>query len=675
MDVHPYNILAVTFTNKAAREMESRVQELVGQNTRGLTLGTFHATCARILRIEAEHLPFQSNYVIFDTDDQLSVVKRALLDLNLDKKRYQPQSVLASISNAKNELLLPDEFVPDNYRDEVIKRIYTRYQEMLLANNGLDFDDLLLWTARLLEEVTQVREKYARRYEHVLVDEFQDTNLAQYRLLHHLASVHRNIFVVGDVDQSIYAWRGADYRNVLRFERDFPETQVILLEQNYRSTQAILDVAMSIIDRNPNRTPKKLVTDRGFGEKITLHETYDDREESNFVVENIARYVASNQSQPGDFAVMYRTNAQSRLLEEAFLQANVPYKLVGAQRFYGRREIKDLIAYLRIAHNPNDEISLARVINVPARGIGTKSVIALRTVAQQAGISPGELLLDLGKGKSAHLVAFQNRMGISLSKFGTLLLGWREIKDDITPLQLLDQIIEDTGYRDYIDDGSDEGRDRWENVMELRRLADEFKVDGLDPFLERVALVSDQDTLDSNYNVPTLLTLHAAKGLEFPTVFIVGLSDGTLPHVRSFDDPESMQEERRLFYVGITRAMDRLFLILPLNRSAFGYSEPVDESRFLKDIPDELIKESTRSKRISRVTRSSALRWEKSEPQTTTRSEPQYQAGATVMHPVWGEGLVLNSRIQDDDEIVDVFFAGEGLKRLAASLARLEIKN
>jgi DNA helicase-2/ATP-dependent DNA helicase PcrA len=432
---------------------------------------------------------------------------------------------------------------------------------------------------------------------------------------------------------------------------------------------------MSIIDRNPNRTPKKLVTDRGFGEKITLHETYDDREESNFVVENIARYVASNQSQPGDFAVMYRTNAQSRLLEEAFLQANVPYKLVGAQRFYGRREIKDLIAYLRIAHNPNDEISLARVINVPARGIGTKSVIALRTVAQQAGISPGELLLDLGKGKSAHLVAFQNRMGISLSKFGTLLLGWREIKDDITPLQLLDQIIEDTGYRDYIDDGSDEGRDRWENVMELRRLADEFKVDGLDPFLERVALVSDQDTLDSNYNVPTLLTLHAAKGLEFPTVFIVGLSDGTLPHVRSFDDPESMQEERRLFYVGITRAMDRLFLILPLNRSAFGYSEPVDESRFLKDIPDELIKESTRSKRISRVTRSSALRWEKSEPQTTTRSEPQYQAGATVMHPVWGEGLVLNSRIQDDDEIVDVFFAGEGLKRLAASLARLEIKN
>ncbi|MGW8142838.1 MAG: ATP-dependent helicase [Anaerolineales bacterium] len=675
MGVQPYHILAVTFTNKAAREMENRVQELVGENTRGLTLGTFHATCARILRIEADLLPFQSNYVIFDTDDQLSVVKRALLDLNLDKKRYQPQSVLATISKAKNELLLPDEFFPDNYRGEVVKRIYTRYQDMLLANNGLDFDDLLLWTARLLEDVPQVRDKYARRYEHVLVDEFQDTNFAQYRLLHHLASYHQNIFVVGDADQSIYAWRGADYRNVLRFERDFPETEVILLEQNYRSTQAILDVAMSIIDRNPNRTPKKLVTQRGFGEKIILHETYDDREEANYVVEKIARFVATNQSQPGDFAVMYRTNAQSRLLEEAFLQANLPYKLVGAQRFYGRREIKDMIAYLRLAHNLNDEISLARVINVPARGIGTKSVIALRTVAQKAGISPGELLLELGKEDSVHIEAFQNRMGGSLSKFGNYLLAWREALGKITPLELLDQIIEDIGYRDYIDDGSDEGRDRWDNVMELRRLADEFKATGLEPFLERVALVSDQDTLDSNNNVPTLLTLHAAKGLEFPTVFIVGLSDGILPHIRSFDEPESMEEERRLFYVGITRAKNRLLLTLPLNRSAFGYSEPVDESRFISDIPDELIKDGPHTIRQRRVIRSSVLQWDKSDSPTVNKDEPTYQAGLTVMHPVWGEGLVLNSRMQDDDEIVDVFFAGEGLKRLAASLAKLEIKH
>jgi DNA helicase-2/ATP-dependent DNA helicase PcrA len=674
LGVRPYHILAVTFTNKAAREMENRVVEIVGSQLRGLTLGTFHATCARILRREAEHLPFQSNYVIFDTDDQISVVKRALLDLNLDKKRYQPQSVLASISNAKNELLLPDEFPVLNYRDEVVKRIFTRYQELLLANNGLDFDDLLLWTARLLEDVPEVREKYARRYEHVLVDEFQDTNLAQYRLLRHLASVHNNIFVVGDADQSIYAWRGADYRNVLRLERDYPETQVVLLEQNYRSTQTILDVAMAVIDRNSQRTPKKLTTLRGVGEKIVLHETYDDREEAIYVVDNIAKLVASQRADPGDFAIMYRTNAQSRLLEEAFLQANLPYKLVGAQRFYGRREVKDLIAYLRLAHNPNDDLSLSRVINVPARGIGTKSLIALRTNAQKVGMSPGEMILELGSGSSRHLEAFRSRMGLSLSKFGSLLDSWLVKRIELTPLELMDLIIDDTGYREYIDDGSDEGRDRWDNVMELRRLADEFSQSSLGAFLERVALVSDQDTLQENGKVPTLLTLHAAKGLEFQTVFIVGLSDGTLPHVRSFDDSEGLEEERRLFYVGITRAKDRLYLVLPLNRSSFGYSEPVDESRFLRDIPDELIQDSDRSKRQSRITRSGVLRWEGRDKTDTIAVEPQYQAGATVLHPVWGEGLVLNSRLQDDDEIVDVFFAGEGLKRLAASLANLELK-
>jgi DNA helicase-2/ATP-dependent DNA helicase PcrA len=372
--------------------------------------------------------------------------------------------------------------------------------------------------------------------------------------------------------------------------------------------------------------------------------------------------------------VMYRTNAQSRLLEEAFLQASLPYKLVGAQRFYGRREVKDIIAYLRLVHNLNDEFSLTRVINVPTRGIGNKSVIALRTIAQQSGISPGEMLLEISEQDSQYLESFQKRMGFSLSKFGLMLHKWRSIQDRSTPLELMDHIIEDTGYRAHIDDGTDDGNDRWENIMELRRLAGDFKELSLDAFLERVALVSDQDTLDSNLDVPTLLTLHAAKGLEFKVVFIVGLSDGTLPHFRSFDEPEGRQEERRLFYVGITRAMDRLFLILPLNRTSFGYSEPVDESRFLGDIPEELISGSPRSKYRTRMTRTSATRWERREPVAETSSEPQYQAGTTVMHPTWGEGLVLNSRIQDDDEIVDVFFAGEGLKRLAASLARLEIK-
>jgi DNA helicase-2/ATP-dependent DNA helicase PcrA len=674
MGIRPYHILAVTFTNKAAREMESRVVDLVGSQLRGLTLGTFHATCARILRIEDEYLPIQSNYVIFDTDDQLSVVKRAIEDLNLDNKRYRPQSVLASISNAKNELLLPEEFSVNNYLDEVVKRVYIRYQELLLVSNAVDFDDLLLWTAYLLEDIPEVREKYARRYEHVLVDEFQDTNLAQYRLLRQLASIHNNIFVVGDADQSIYAWRGADYRNVLRFERDYHDTQVILLEKNYRSTQTILNVAMSVIDRNPHRTPKQLNTSRGDGEKVILHETYDDREEATYVVGKIAELVARRQKKPGDFAVMYRTNAQSRLLEEAFLHANLPYKLVGAQRFYGRREIKDVIAYLRLAHNPNDEVSLARIINVPSRGIGTKSVIALRTQAQKAVLSPGELLIELGKGNSHHLGSFQSQMGYSLSRFGGLLADWQGIQSDMPPLELMDRILEDTAYREFIDDGTDEGRDRWENVMELRRLADEFSEGGLGAFLERIALVSDQDTMETDGKVPTLLTLHAAKGLEFPIVFIVGLSDGMLPHIRSFDEPEAMQEERRLFYVGITRAKDHLYLVLPLNRSSFGYSEPVDESRFLSDIPGELLGGSESRKDRLRNIRSRATLWDGLASSSVPVIESKYKAGAKVLHPIWGEGMVLNSRIQDDDEIVDVFFEGKiGLKRLAVSLAKLEL--
>lgn len=672
--VRPYNILAVTFTNKAAREMEERVSRLVGDRTQGLTLGTFHATCARILRREAEYLPFNSNYVIFDTDDQLSVVKRALADLNIDHKRYAPQSVLAGISRAKNELILADEFAPQNYREEVIKRLYTRYQELLLVNNALDFDDLLLWTARLLEDEESVRRKYGQRFENILVDEFQDTNLAQYRLLNQLASVHRNIFVVGDADQSIYAWRGADYRNVLRFERDYPNAQVILLEQNYRSTQTILDVAMAVIDRNPDRTVKKLFTDRGRGEKIVLQETYDDREEANYVVDAIARLISNGQASPGDFAVMYRTNAQSRLLEEAFLQANLPYKLVGAQRFYGRREVKDIIAYLRLIHNLNDEFSLTRIINVPARGIGEKSLLALRTTAQQVGLSPADFLLEIGDQKSPHLESFQKRMGISLSRFGLMLQDWHMIHSELSPLEMMDKIIEDIGYRGYIDDGTDDGVERWENIQELRRLAGDYKTLGLNEFLERVALISDQDTLDSNQDVPTLLTLHAAKGLEFRNVFIIGLNEGILPHFRSLDEPEDRQEERRLFYVGITRAMDRLYLVSPLNRTSFGYSEPVEESRFLQDIPEELIAGRIRSKYQTQQTRASVTNWNRKTNFVEERKEPQFQAGTTVMHPTWGEGLVLNSRFQDDDEIVDVFFAGEGLKRLAASLARLEIK-
>jgi DNA helicase-2/ATP-dependent DNA helicase PcrA len=677
MGVRPYQILAVTFTNKAAREMESRVAGLLEEQTHGLTLGTFHAICARILRREAEHLPFESNFVIFDSDDQLGLVKRAIEDLNLDEKRYRPQGVHGSISNAKNELILPDEYPVQNYRDEVVSRVYRRYQELLLANNAVDFDDLLLWTAFLLNENVAVREKYARRYEHVLVDEFQDTNMAQYTLLKHLASFHGNIFVVGDTDQSIYAWRGADYRNVLRFEKDYPETQVILLEQNYRSTQSILDVAMAVIDRNPYRTPKRLFTDRGEGVKVTLHETYDDRVEAAFVVDTIASLVVRKQAQPGDFAVMYRTNAQSRLLEEAFLTAGLPYKLVGAQRFYGRREVKDVIAYLRVVHNPNDEVSLTRVVNVPGRGIGAKTVLALRTAAQQAGRSPGSLLMALGQGSEAsQRDGFAGRSGAALAAFGALLNKWSDLADQLNPLALMDQILNDIDYQSHLDDGTEEGQERWENVMELRRLASEFQEEGLEAFLEQVALVSDQDTLEAGANVPTLLTLHAAKGLEYSVVFIVGLNDGTLPHSRSFDDPEAMQEERRLLYVGITRAKDRLYLVTSQNRSSYGYNEPSIPSRFIEDIPVQLLDETQPArapKQARTATGSRPERWHAPGKPAAPAIQQRYQPGVRVLHNVWGEGMVLNSRLQDDDEIVDIFFENVGLKRVAASLAKLEI--
>jgi DNA helicase II / ATP-dependent DNA helicase PcrA len=679
MGVRPYNILAVTFTNKAAREMESRVVSMLGDQTRGLTLGTFHSTCARILRREAEHLPFSSNFVIFDSDDQVSLVKRAVAELNLDDKKYRAAAVLGAISRAKNELILPETFPVVSYRDEVVKRVYLRYQEMLVTNNAVDFDDLLLWVARLLEDVPAVREKYSRRFEHVLVDEFQDTNLAQYVLLKHLASFHGNIFVVGDTDQSIYRWRGADYRNVLRFEKDYPNTQVILLEQNYRSTQTILDAAMAVIDKNPQRTRKKLFTERGAGTKVTFNEAYDERIEASFIVDTIARQVLRKQSRPGDFAIMYRTNAQSRVLEEAFLHAGLPYKLVGAQRFYGRREIKDVIAYLRLVHNPNDEISLGRILNVPSRGIGDKTLGSLRVQAQQSGISPAQLLLDLSDPTSQHREAFSGRAATSLVNFGRMLAEWRALLPGTAPLKLMDQVLEDVDYYSYINDGTDEGQERWENVLELRRLAAEFAEQPLEAFLERVALVSDQDTMEASANVPTLLTLHAAKGLEFPVVFIVGLDDGTLPHSRSFEDVEEMMEERRLLYVGMTRAKDHLYLIYPLHRSTYGFSEPTIPSRFLDDIPFEMLEGDTTSRSgMSLGTSSSRVRaldrWPSPSPTPTRALEQRYRAGARVMHPVWGEGLVLNSKIQDDDEIVDIFFENLGLKRVAASLAKLELK-
>lgn len=674
--VDPYHLMAVTFTNKAASEMGDRISELLGHQTHGVTLGTFHATCARILRIEADNLPVNSNYVIFDADDQIRVVRQVIKDQNLDEKRYRPHSVHASISAAKNELFLPEAFPIQTYRDEVVARVYLDYQKILLSSNAFDFDDLLLWMAILLDDNAQIREKYSQRFHHILVDEFQDTNMAQYTLLKHLASHHNNLFVVGDSDQSIYRWRGADYRNVRRFEEDFSDAEVILLEQNYRSTQNILDAAMAIIDRNINRTPKKLFTERGEGEKIIIRESYDEREQAQQLVETIIQQISEGKASAADFAVMYRTNAQSRHIEEAFLSANMPYKLVGAQRFYGRREVKDIIAYLRIVSNPDDLFSLSRVINTPSRKIGTKTFAELITIAQKKDITPGTMLLQLAGENPPDLELFSKAAGDRLAGFGRLVHKWRGVIDTLPPVEIVDLILGDIDYRTYIEDGSDEGFDRWENVIELRRLASEYQTVGVLSFLEDVALVSDQDTLKSDLEVPTLLTLHSAKGLEFDKVMIIGLNEGILPHQRSFDEPEAMEEERRLFYVGITRAKDRLYLFHSLNRYSFGYFEPLEASRYYRDIPLELRTENGHPLIIPSSERGShkISPWKdiQKERSDSEKLELQYHPGLKVNHPKWGEGLVLNSVLQDDDEVVDIYFEGVGKKKLIASLADLK---
>ena len=681
--VRPWQILAVTFTNKAAKEMQARVKALLpDQATEGIMLGTFHSICARILRREAEHLPIESNFVIFDSDDQERIVKNVIRELNINEKLYRPASVHATISRAKNELIRADDYPALTYRDEVVKRVYAEYQKRLIASNAVDFDDILVYTARLLEENPSVRDKYAQRFRHVLVDEFQDTNLAQYALVKELSSFNRNIFCVGDPDQSIYAWRGADYRNIHRFEQDFPDAQTIFLEQNYRSHQNILDVATGVINRARNRKPKKLFSDRGEGEKIFFYEAPDDYAEASFVVDSIAQLVASRQFEPGDCAVMYRTNAMSRLIEEAFLQARLPYRLVGAQRFYGRREVKDIIGFLRLIHNPADEASLDRIINIPPRGIGEKTLTTLHMVARQNEMQPGMVLIDLARGdQSPHWKSFTGRAALPLSDFGGLLATWRVAAQTLNIPELFDRVVKDLTFKEYIDDQSEEGEDRWENVVELKRLADEYSTRALDEFLENIALISDQDTIAEG-NVPTLLTLHAAKGLEFGAVFIVGLDDGILPHSRSFDDPESMEEERRLFYVGITRAKDKLYLIRSIQRGGRGATEETFPSRYLDDVPADLLVGKTRTGRSP----SSALRigsrgsiletkWQthRTQGQPASVTPAKYRAGTRIKHPSWGEGIVLDSKLQDDDEIVDVVFESVGIKRLSASLANLKI--
>ncbi len=1057
LDVAPWRIMAVTFTNKAAREMRARLEGLLGSShARNLTLGTFHATCARILRREFEAAGIAREYAIFDSDDQRRLIKQALKDLALDDKRYRPQAVHGAISRAKNELIPPEAYTTGSYYGEVVKRIYERYQALLAANGGLDFDDLLMVTVRTFGQNPDVLTKYQERYRYILVDEFQDTNQAQYTLLQQLSGRHHNIFCVADEDQclpsgtiiavpdgvrlveeiregdlvlaaagrcktipatvkqvyqksysgklieihttggcvlratpnhvlfarmgrplnkyyvylmyrydkgyrigttvaarsdgvrkhkvhglsirgnqenadkiwilkvcnfkdealyyeqyfayeygiptmvfhttgrqmrftqdhidrlytsidtrqraqrlmealdlhpdyphhrprgiagnralhrvvvnlslfgdircsttspwhahrislntsdlslkqrmvdqgfsvrqgrrntwyigtcrlsykeasdltkaladagggleirqaafltnakkpggqtlkydfhpaahihpsmfvailqngeivedevseviwsdyegyiydldvdivhnyvadgivvhnSIYAWRGADYRNIRRLRDEHPDLMTILLEQNYRSTQTILDAAHAVIRHNRDRTDKSLFTKRGRGPKITVHEAYDQDDEAQFVADTVAR-LGREGVRPGDCAVMYRTNAQSRAFEDAFIRAGMPYRLVGATRFYARREIKDVIAFLRLIHNPTEGVSMARVINVPPRGIGQKTVAALEVAAQAQDISIYEVLKGIQNSKSPNKLG--TRAQRALISFLDMLEGWIAAREQMTVAQLIDRVLQDTNYSGYLRDGTEEGDDRWANVLELHNVAAEYADLTLTDFLADVALVSDVDSLSSSeVNALTLLTLHSAKGLEFPVVFVTGLEEGILPHSRSFDDAEQMAEERRLTYVGLTRAEDRLFLTYAFMRTRYGESEPSVPSRFLEDIPTNLVSGSWRQKTQS------AARWTTSggfgargtsrgsqstvrylQPDTPQPQAPQsqFRAGQRVRHATFGEGLVIESRLDGSDEMVTVHFERVGLKRLMASYARLE---
>lgn len=717
MRVPPWHIMAVTFTNKAAREMERRVDELLGARPQGLTMGTFHAICVRLLRREVDHLSFyERDFVIYDTDDQLQVVKQALADLNLDDKKFTPGKMLNGISSAKNQLITAAEYMATNYIAEVTRRVYERYQAILQTNNAMDFDDLLMNTVLLYDEHPDVLQQYQERYHHILVDEFQDTNTTQYRLLRLLAGDRNSLFAVGDTDQSIYKWRGADYHNVENLRRDYPDLRMIKLEQNYRSTQLILDAALEVVRHNDDHIPKKLFTQRAGGTKITVREAYNEEDEATTVVNTIQNLMLEGYD-ANDFAVMYRTNAQSRAIEEAFVRARLPYRLVGATQFYKRREIKDLIAYLRVVQNPADEISLGRILNVPTRGIGKQTQQQLYAWANAVGRQPAEALIKLaGDPDIQH--PFTGRAYHALDQFGAMLRDWVGLRERASVGDLLDAILDQINYRVYLDDGTEEGEDRWNNVMEFRGVAGIEEDLSLSEFLQQVALVAETDNLDTDAKAPTLLTLHAAKGLEFPVVFITGLEDGLLPHSRSVDSREDLAEERRLFYVGLTRAKDRLFLSHAFRRTSWGDSSLGVPSRFLADIPEDLIDGvGSGLRRRQSVDRASMwdpdeISWSKparpaSSPtgagllgrqQTNDRANtdssrlptpysreeqpeqarprpasPGYRTGQRVRHAKFGEGTVIESKITGQDEEVSVAFPGVGVKRLAASFANLEI--
>ena len=694
----PQNILTITFTNKAAKELKDRIVNMIGDEGNAVWAMTFHSLCLRILRQEIGLLDYQSNFVIYDTDDQLKVMKQVVSELNLNDKQYPPKGLLDIVSKAKNKLQSPEEFAQlnkDGFQAIAFSRAYALYQKKLKEYNALDFDDLIMLTVKIFKEFPDTRQKWSRRFKYVMVDEYQDTNNAQYILVTYLSSYHNNLCVVGDDDQSIYGWRGADISNILDFEKQFKDTITIKLEQNYRSTSNILDAANAVIKRNSGRKDKALWTDKGKGDLLHRVCVDDGYQEPKFVVKNIKEQLEKGR-QYKDFAVMYRTNAQSRVFEEEFNRARIPYKLVGATSFYKRKEIKDVTAYLQVISNPGDTVSLRRIINVPARGIGDTTIEKMQNYCEENGISLFMALSD------TELLSDLRAVGLKVKAFGEMMHDFREKLMELPVDKLMDYVIEKTGLIKALEEEDTiEAEGRIDNIKEYVNVATQFAeaedIDdkSLQEFLASAQLASDSDAIDDKDDSVLLLTLHSAKGLEFPVVYLVGMEEGVFPGLRSMDDPDEMEEERRLAYVGITRAKEQLYLLNASSRMMYGKTTSNRVSRFEKEIPEELFAEKqqrpapapqaktaysynpfgqTRNAGFGvNISSASDVRksLEKVAPAPVKAGVCTLSAGDKVTHRKFGNGTVLGITPENGDYLVEVAFDQFGMKRMLYSMAKL----
>lgn len=676
--VNPYEILAITFTNKAAKEMKSRVEGLVGDVANRIWLSTFHSFCAKFLRFEIDSfLGYNSNFTIYDTSDSQAVIKAALKALNLDDKYYPVGAMIAAISDAKNKLLFASDFrkqARDFYQQKVAD-VYEYYERELRKNNALDFDDLLLVAVKLLQSNATVLDKYSHRFRYVMIDEYQDTNHAQYVLAKLLASHWKNIAVVGDADQSIYAWRGADIQNILDFEKDYPNCTSIKLEQNYRSTKIILDAANAVIDNNEGRPEKNLWTDKIEGAKIQHFTAQSEHEEAAFIGDTIAKKHDIHDVPYGDMAILYRTNAQSRVLEEALIKRALPYTMVGGTKFYDRKEIKDVLAYLRVLYNPFDDLSLLRIINVPKRSIGATTVAKLQDYAREKGTSLFMTLTQL------HLIdSIKGKTKEKLEEFGILIFTLVSEMEDKTVLDILESILDRTGYLAQLEESTDpQDQARAENIGELLSVAKDFQDTNpsgtVEDFLEQVALVNDVDSFEQEEAKVTLMTLHAAKGLEFPIVFLCGLEEGLFPHSRTLMNPEEIEEERRLAYVGITRAEKELYISNATTRTVFGRTSSYLPSRFIDEIPEELV-DGLRAKRkvpddIKRHVPQHMSVTSRPVTKPIVRNEviADWKVGDTAIHSKWGNGKVINVTGEGAGMKLTIEFPTQGVRVVMAKFA------